>query len=83
MTICNMTIFSKTAKYEYLQYEYFSKKIVIFDFKNMTKKKPMPRGGGGGGFCVKLYKTAVLGYRNGSGHGRLSKSDDGDVTYKV
>ena len=36
-----MTIFSKTAKYEYLQYEYFSKKIVIFDFKNMTKKKPM------------------------------------------
>ena len=39
MTFCNMTIFSKTAKYEYLQYEYFSKKIVIFDFKNMTKKK--------------------------------------------
>ena len=36
-----MTIFSKIAKYEYLQYEYFSKKIVIFDFKNMTKKKPM------------------------------------------
>ena len=41
MTICNMTIFSKTAKYEYLQYEYFSKKIVIFDFKNMTNKKHM------------------------------------------
>ena len=37
-----MTIFSEISKYDYLQYEYFFKKIVIFRRKNMTKKKPMP-----------------------------------------
>ena len=39
MTICNMTIFSKISKYDYLQYEYFFKNLVIFRLKNMTKKK--------------------------------------------
>ena len=39
MTILNMTIFSKTVKYDYLQYDYFFEKIVIFVLKNMTKKK--------------------------------------------
>ena len=39
MTISNMTIFLKTLKYDYMQYEYFFEKIVIFYEKNMTKKK--------------------------------------------
>ena len=41
MTISNMTIFLKTLKYDYIQYDYFFEKIVIFYKKNMTKKKPM------------------------------------------
>ena len=39
MTISNMTIFLKTLKYDYMQYDYFFEKIVIFYEKNMTKKK--------------------------------------------
>ena len=38
MTISNMTIFLKTLKYDYIQYDYFFEKIVIFYEKNMTKK---------------------------------------------
>ena len=38
MTICNMTIFSEIAKYDYLQYEYFFEKMVIFHLKIMTNK---------------------------------------------
>ena len=48
MTICNMTIilkfflnFIKKKKYDNLQYDNYFKKIVIFEFQNMTKKKPM------------------------------------------
>ena len=44
MTISNMTIFLKTLKYDYMQYDYFFEKIVIFSKKNMTKKKTY--GGG-------------------------------------
>ena len=46
MTICNMTIilkfflnFIKKKKYDNLQYDNYFKKIVIFEFQNMTKKK--------------------------------------------
>ena len=42
-----MTIFPEMAKYDYLQYDYFFKKIVIFRLKNMTNTKtyapPPPR----------------------------------------
>ena len=38
MTITNMTIFLKMLKYDYMQYDYFFEKIVIFYEKNMTKK---------------------------------------------
>ena len=47
MTISNMTIFLKTLKYDYMQYDYFFEKIVIFYEKNMTKKNLWVRGGGG------------------------------------
>ena len=36
--------FIKKKKYDNLQYDNYFKKIVIFEFQNMTKKKPM--GGG-------------------------------------
>ena len=39
MSITNMTIFLKMLKYDYMQYDYFFEKIVIFYEKNMTKKK--------------------------------------------
>ena len=42
MTICKISIFSEMAKYDYFQYEYFFKKIVIFRLKNVTKKKTYP-----------------------------------------
>ena len=42
MTICKITFFSEMAKYDYFQYEYFFKKIVIFRLKNETKKKTYP-----------------------------------------
>ena len=73
MTICNMTIFSKISKYDYLQYEYFFKNLVIFRLKNMTKKKtygcggcvtlPQPPGCGTGGCegCVTLPQTPGCG----------------------
>ena len=37
-----MTIFLKMLKYDYMQYDYFFEKIVIYYEKSMTKKKPMP-----------------------------------------
>ena len=43
MTISNMTIFLQTLKYDYLQYDYFLKIIVIFEIQNMTKKPMGPR----------------------------------------
>ena len=42
MTICNITIFSEMAKYDYLQYEYFFKKKVIFRLKILKKKTYAP-----------------------------------------
>ena len=42
MTILNMTIFLKTVKYDYLQYDNFFEKIVIFVYINMTKKNLCP-----------------------------------------
>ena len=41
MTICNMTIILNIWKYDNLQYDNYFEKIVIFEFQNMTKKKPM------------------------------------------
>ena len=41
MTIFNMTIILKLSKYDNLQYDNYFEKIVIFEFLNMTKKKPM------------------------------------------
>ena len=38
MTICDMTIISKFAKYDDLQYDNNFKKIVIFKIQNMIKK---------------------------------------------
>ena len=45
MTILNMTIFSKTVKYDYLQYDYFFEKIVIFVLKNKKTYAWRPQSG--------------------------------------
>ena len=42
MTIRNMTIILNILKYDNLQYDNYFEKIVIFEFENMTQKKPMP-----------------------------------------
>ena len=70
-----MTIFLKMLKYDYMQYDYFFEKIVIFYEKNMTKKKPMVEGPTRGkpkpAVRARGQPTGSLNHRNkGGGRGR-------------